>query len=288
MSKTNLQLLREIPLPDADAIAISPSGKSAVVCQPSSSKISIIDTITGEVLKTVSFSQQPIAVEFSRNGMFLYVVLARDSVVEFFTSDWREAKRIPWDAVWTKIVAGNDNGRAFVISPRGLDELDLAQSEIVRSFEYPGLKSLALNSGNLLCLVTLVTVMVFDVQNWIRTFIGPIESGAVVGIDPEGERAFVGQNGSSNVEVFDLASGDSLGSIPHNSTVTGIALTPSGSLAFVISYLGANMAVYDVSDEVKKIEDVSIGGNPRGVVVSSDGAHVYVTNGSVLKIFEVS
>lgn len=288
MSTTKSELIREIPLPDAGAIAISPSGKSAVVCQSSSAKISIIDTFTGEISKTVSFAQQPIGVEFSPNGIFLYVVLARDSIVEFFTSDWHETKRIPCAAVWTKIVAGNNSGFAYTASPQGLDELDLAKSEIVRSFAYSGLEqSLALSSGNLLCMVTAKAVIVFDSQSWASKFERAIESGWVIAIESVSARVFVGQNGNRNVEIFDLVSGDSSGSISGNVHVKDIAFTPSGSLAFVISSGGANMAVYNVGDDLKKIEDVSIGGNPRNVVVSPDGAHVYVTNGSVLKVFEV-
>lgn len=289
MSTTKLQSLPEIPLPDADAFAISPSGEFAVVCQTSSGKISIIDTRLGEILKTISFPKQPIGVEFSRNGMFLYVVCDRDSIVEFFTSDWRESKRITWTDAWTKIVAGNDGGHIYAVSPRGVDELDLARFEIVRSFAYPGINnSSALNSGNLLCLVTLEKFIVFDVKNWDKKFEKAIEGGHLVEIDPGRERAFVGQIRRKIVEILNLESGGSLGSIPGDDFVQGVALTPSGLLAFVISYVGANMAVYDVDGEAKKIEDVSIGGNPKHVVVTRDGARVYVTNGIALKVFEVS
>jgi len=289
MSTTKLQSLPDIPLPDAGAFAISPSGEFAVVCQTSSGKISIIDTRSGKILKTISFPRQPTGVEFSRNGMFLYVVLDRDAIVEFFTSDWRESKRITWTEIWTKIVADNDGGHVYAVSPRGIDELDVARLEIVRSFAYPGLRnSSALNSGNFLCVVTFEKFIVFDIQGWGAKLERKIESGSLVEIDPGRARAFVGQNLRRNVEIYDLASGDSLGSIPGNDIVQGIALTPSGSLAFVISHVDANMAVYDVGGEVKKIEDVSIGGNPKHVVVTRDGARVYVTNGIALKVFEVS
>ncbi|MFL8987275.1 hypothetical protein Q8X48_06350 [Pseudomonas sp. QLc11A] len=290
MSTTKLQFLSEIPLPDAGAFAISPSGGFAVVCQSSSSKISIIDTCSGKILKAVSFPKQPTGVEFSRNGMFLYVVLDRDSIVEFSTSDWRETKRIPWaDTIWTKIVAGNVERCAYAVSSRGVDELDFARSEIVRSFAYPGLKnSSALNSGNLLCLVALEKFIVFDVKSWDKKFEKAIEGGHLVEIDPRRERAFVGQVRRKTVEILNLETGGSLGSIPGDDFVQGVALTPSGSMAFVISHVGAKLAVYDVDGEVKKIEDVSIGGNPKNVVVTLDGTQVYVTNGIVLKVFKMS
>ncbi|MGE8337762.1 YncE family protein [Pseudomonas laurylsulfatiphila] len=289
MSTTKLQSLPEIPLPDAGAFAISPSGEFAVVCQTSSGKISIIDTRSGKILKTISFPRQPTGVEFSRNGMFLYVVLDRDAIVEFFTSDWCESKRISWTEIWTKIVADNDGGHVYAVSPRGIDELDVARLEIVRSFPYPELmNSSALKSGNLLCLVTLEKFIVFDVQSWGKKREQTIEGGHLVEIDPRGKRAFVGQNRKKIVEILNLESGDSLGSIPGDDFVQGVALTPSGLMAFVISHVDANMAVYDVVGEVKKIEDVSIGGNPKHVVVTRDGARVYVTNGIALKVFEVS
>lgn len=289
MSTTKLQSLPDIPLPDAGAFAISPSGEFAVVCQTSSGKISIIDTRSGKTLKTIFFPRQPTGVEFSRNGMFLYVVLDRHAIVEFFTSDWSESKRISWTEIWTKIVAGNEGGHVYAVSPRGIDELDVARLEIVRRFPYPELmNSSALKSGNLLCLVTLEKFIVFDVQSWDKKREQTIEGGHLVEIDPRGKRAFVGQNRKKIVEILNLESDGSLGSIPGDDFVQGVALTPSGSIAFVISHVGANMAVYDVDGEAKKIEDVSIGGNPKHVVVTRDGARVYVTNGIALKVFEVS
>lgn len=290
MSMTKSQLVRQINLPDAQDIAISPSGKSAVVCQPSSSKISIIDTSSGEILKSISFHKPPTDVAFSRNGIFLYVVLAGDSIVVFFASDWQEVKRFPWTTIDTKLVAGDKDGRAYVVSRKGLDELDLAKSEIVRSLAISEPeKSLALSSDNLhLCAVTPKSLIVIDVLGWNKKFELPIDSGWVVSLDPVGKCAFVGQNGDRNVEVFDFVSGRYLESIPGNSHVKDIAFNPSGSLAFILSSTPANMAVYSVGVEIEKIEDISIGGYPESVVVTPDGNHVYVSNGSAVKVFEVS
>jgi DNA-binding beta-propeller fold protein YncE len=258
------------------------------VCQPGSSRLSIIDAFTGTVLKVISFSQQPVSVTYSKDGMLAYVILSGHSIVEFFASDWRETKRIPYTFLESKIVTGIDNRRAYCVSNRGVHDIDVVNSTVKSHNIQSPQRSLALSPDNrLLYIVFSGGVIVFDVEKWEKAFEIRVESAERISLDPKGKRAYVGLRGFADVKVIDLSSGELVGSILSYGHVADITLDMEGLYFFILTINRANMAVYRIGDEVEKIEDVTIGSAPDCIVVAPDNRSVYVSNRSVVKKFEM-
>jgi YVTN family beta-propeller protein len=91
--------------------------------------------------------------------------------------------------------------------------------------------------------------------------------------------AYVTSNSSSHVSVIDTQTYAVVAEAEVGSDPTGVAVSKAGpkkGYAYVASYDDATVAVVRPDFTVEKLIDV--GDTPHGVVVSADGAYVYVAN----------
>ncbi len=142
------------------------------------------------------------------------------------------------------------------------------------------------NSGG--STITIIDIATNTVSGTITGFDGP--SGMV--ITPDGKTAYVNNYGASGgvgsgnattIRVVDLTTNTIVGNpITVDLAPAGLAITPDGSLVYVICYVDGNpltgtVNVINISNNtvVSKIPGFS---GPFNIVISADGKHAYVTN----------
>ena len=87
-------------------------------------------------------------------------------------------------------------------------------------------------------------------------------------------------NGPTNeVQVFDRAAGQLVGSVRVGVEPKGIVISPDGRRLYVANSRGSSVSVVD-TESLESVQTISIpgGGAPAGIDITPDGAFVYVTS----------
>lgn len=94
----------------------------------------------------------------------------------------------------------------------------------------------------------------------------------------EGNRVAVTTEGSADLVVVDVVSGEVVASIPTEQSVSHmVAVTPDGKRAFVANIGSGSMTAIDLVAR-KKLRDIATGAGAEGIAVTPDGTEVWVTN----------
>lgn len=122
------------------------------------------------------------------------------------------------------------------------------------------------------------TVSVVDVDGLAKLAEVPVQRGPVgVGLAPQG-KLWVLHRDAHAISVVDTASltVERQIALPYASQPLGLALSPLGDVAYVsLMAVGKLLKLGVATGEV--LGELSLGPSPRGVSVSHDGAHVFVT-----------
>jgi YVTN family beta-propeller protein len=112
---------------------------------------------------------------------------------------------------------------------------------------------------------------------------GFVESAVV----PALREIWISQMHNSTIHAFDLDTLEYKASFPSGGSYPKvIAVSPDGSRAYVSNWVSEDLSVIDTATRAV-LSRVKVGGTPRGLAVSSDGAFLYVarfTGGSVLRL----
>ncbi len=117
-----------------------------------------------------------------------------------------------------------------------------------------------------------------------QDFALPVDTAFKVAVSPDGQRAYVTQEGIPELEapgglaVVDLRTKKLSKFIPLPGRPSGIVLTPDGKKAYVANRT-PRMLVMDLTKEALKDSLLTINAAPSRIVISSDGGRAYLNNG---------
>lgn len=171
-------------------VAIEPYSGFAVVTDKDSSAISIIDTITNQLVKTISVGVNPVGLAFTPAGA-LYVCDANYNMVEEVNT--RTGATVAWIPVGTTPVG-------IAINPAGTLAIVVNQSSS--------------------------TVSIIDIatNTVTKTLSGDFSAPSWVAFTPSGTEAYVTNNGNNTVAVIETASQTVSTIIPVGGRPSGIAI----------------------------------------------------------------
>ncbi len=116
-------------------------------------------------------------------------------------------------------------------------------------------------------------------------FIG--RGGFRVVLSPNHQFAYVTEEASAAVEVFDVSAGESLDIVDIPPTPSGIAISPDGTRLYVGHGLGANAVSVIDTGIPALIDSISVGQTVSRLAISPDGQNLYLNNtraGHVLNV----
>lgn len=232
-------------------------GPLAYVSNERDGTITVIDTKTDSVVKTIKVGARARGIRISPDGRTIYVAVSTPSGREYNEEENRIAAI---DVESGQVVAGYDIGsdpEQLAVSHDG--KLLYASNE---------------NAG---------TASVTDVES------GRLLSTLTVGIEPEGVTispdgrwVYVTSETSNTVSVIDRQTNKVVATFLVGSRPRDAAFSPDGSRAYISAEVGTNLSVVDTTTQtvIKTIElPRGDGVKPMGVAVSIDGRKVYVANG---------
>lgn len=100
-----------------------------------------------------------------------------------------------------------------------------------------------------------------------------------VGVAKSKPIIYVGNHGSNNISVVDLASNIETGTFDIVGNPNGMAVGREGLFAYFSDYSSHKILVWDIEGEIV-VDTISVGENPASISISHDGELAFVSNGS--------
>ncbi|MCP1517210.1 DNA-binding beta-propeller fold protein YncE [Pseudomonas migulae] len=293
MSNINIKLLHDVDVGEhIHDMKISPGGKFAAVCHGNTT-VSIIDISTGLVLDTICFDGQPVALSFSEDGVYLYVVLKSDSIVEVFTGRWTKGRRVKWasDDWGAKVVAGEDCRHVYAATAGRFDKIDFENGEVVNSLPIQTLDNAFVLLNNKTAYISdSESLVALDLKSWkVSTVLESVflAYATVVTVDPARLHVYAGRNENGyGVSAVDLNTNEIVVRIAEIYHIKDMALNSTGSLAFVLDGGPKSMLVYDVVSEVEKVFEIPVG-QAEQVAITSNDKYICIRDIYHFKVFEL-
>jgi YVTN family beta-propeller protein len=216
----------------------------AYVANQGGNTVSVIDTVTNEVVDTVNIGSLPTGVAVTPDGTRAYVTnYVRDGTVSVIDTATNTI---------AATVTGLSSPYVDVVTPDGT-------KVYVASW---------VNN----------TVSVIDTEtNTITATVNIPGNPFGVAVTPDGTKVYLANYGANNVSVINTTNNSIYASVTGLSGPINIAVTPDGTKAYVTNQNGNTASVIDTATN-QIIATVNVGMNPHGVAVTPDGTKAYVTN----------
>jgi serine/threonine-protein kinase len=236
-------------------IAVAPNGKFAYVTNPGAGAITVLDTATNKVLKTIPIPEgPPQSVSFSPDGQTAYVsVYGNRSVPLVAFIDTATG------AVTANVPVDNYTPDPSTTSPDG-------------RFLYVPNHNTALSGAN---------ENVVDVIDTVsKTLVGHVAVSANphwVVFGKNNGRFYTTDHMSATVTVVSASTNTVIANIPVGETPHAAALSPDGSRLAVTSFDGNVVFLIDTATD-KMVAQIPVGRNPLDIAYSADGRFIYTAN----------
>jgi len=283
-------------------IALSPNGTRLYITNLSSNSVSVIDTVTNNVVATIPVGDSSFngvyAVAVSPDGSRAYVAnntpygVAKVFVVDTATNTVTGTISGPPDPNYLTALAFSPDGTRVYASGTTtaytgtLSVITTATNTL--SVVFDGLaapRGLAVSPDGTYIYVGTedgmtgrTAVSVIDSTTFAVTAkvtVGRYPSGLAV--SPDGSRLYVTSAVSNAVSVIDTSTNTVSTIIGGFSHPVGVAVSPDGAIVYVANHQGNSVSEIDAATN-SVIATVSVGNGPWAVRVSPDGNFVYVTN----------
>jgi YVTN family beta-propeller protein len=288
------RVIAEVPVGfDPRAVAVRPDGAVAYVANQGSDTISVVDLALAEVVAEIEVGDRPVAVSMAPTGRFAAVALLGEDRVQFVDlRTHRVLAAVP--------VADRPHGLAFTPDGRSLLVAHLLSGEVTRlpvrplrvylplAIRWLGLSGQVRMPGE---------VGHVSIPTWPN--VAPAPS---VIVSADGTRAYLPQTMANarganlrfdttvfpKVSVLDLTADRHAAeehiSLPETDQPVGLpwaAALARGDTELWVIHAGSNdLSVIDLTtpERPARRSHLTVGDNPRGVVLAPDGATAYVNN----------
>lgn len=248
-------------------VAVSPDGKTAVVCnygEKPESTLTVIDLEEKRPIKTISLGEYkaPHGIEFLPDGERVIATVERSkAVVVVNIKAGKVEKAIETGDLSCHMIATTPDGHLGFAASIGSD-----------------------------------AVSVLDMKKGIQIKTIKTDAGAEgIASTPNGKEVWVTNREGNTVSVIDVKTLEVTKTIPSESFPIRIKFTPDGKYALVSNARSGDVAVFDtktkkeirrISMEVKAKEDIKgrtfkeFGASPTpvGILVTPDGSHAFIAN----------
>lgn len=254
------------------------------ITQLDNQRLSRINLPTLGEAASVAVGLVPTDVAFNRAGTRAYVANQFSQtigVVDVATNTQTSTIAVTGDAF--EVIPNADDSRLYVVTNADrLYEIDRASRDVLRSVALAGTgQSLAWHpNGELLYVSTFSggTALEVDTRTMtvLRTFVTGGKAQEVV-VSDDGSELFVADQDLKKVDVFSLASGNRVASIPVPGNPWSMAMTPDQQQLYVGLVFQGEVVVIDRADR-SVVRRIVTGGIPRRIVFNKQGTVAVVAN----------
>jgi YVTN family beta-propeller protein len=216
----------------------------AYVTNAGSNDVSVIDTVSQQVLATIPVGENPMNVAFTPDGTQAYVVNAGSNEVSVIDTSKRQVVAIIPVGQWPCDVAFTPNGTWAYVTNADDNNVSVINTAAIQQ--------------------VMATISV-----------GKRSIG--VEFTPDGTQAYVVDLESNDVSVIDTAIQQMITTIPVGEHPMGVAFTPNGTHAYVVNHGSNNVSVIHTAPQWV-FATIPVGQTPFDIAFTPDGTWAYVTN----------
>jgi YVTN family beta-propeller protein len=259
-------VIADVPVgPRPYGVVVSPDGRWLYVAEQGIDRLAIVDTASLEIVHTLPVADRPSGLAMADHGHTLYLSHLLENTITVVSLSWPE--------VYLPLIL---KGGAAGGSP-GAEAASGSSTSSRTQFSVPQPVS--------------STLSLFPASNLLQSVV----------LSPDGRRAYVPHTRSNSdnqnltfettvsplVSLIDVATGQhlwgqqlDLGSLdpPGVGLPFDAALTPDGSELWVVNAASNDLSVITLPGTPSLAAHIEVGDNPRGIVISPDGARAYVNN----------
>ncbi|MET9230621.1 beta-propeller fold lactonase family protein [Lentzea sp. NPDC003310] len=225
--------------------AVAFDGTRGYVTNSQQNTLTVIDTPTNTVDRSIPVGTHPAGVAVAPGGGFAYVTNYLDGTVSVVDTATLTV---------TATVSVGSNADGVVVTRDG--------SAVYVTHDVPG-------PGKVSVIDTTANAVVATI---------PVGNAATaIAASADGTRMYVVNKGSDSVSAIDVASRTVVGTAAVGFTPHGIALTPNGTRAYVTNSEFDSVSVVDLTT-MTELQKIVVGDRPISVALTPDGASAYVTN----------
>ena len=216
---------------------------NAYVANSANGTVSVINTATNTVTKTLTVGANPYAVTLTPNGAFAYITNGNSGSVSIINTSSNTV---------TGTIGVGTNPYGIATSPDGT-------------------KVYVTNNGS-------NTVSVINTAT--NTVIATVAVGTHprrINITPDGTRLYVSNNVSNTVSVINTADNTVVATVAVGISPLSIAVSLDGSKVYVASSSTASVGVINTATNTV-VSTIGVGNTPFGVSLSPDGTKLFVVN----------
>jgi gliding motility-associated-like protein len=252
-----------------------------------SGTVSVVNTVTNNVVATISLGYPSGSVSVSADGSRVYIANTEAnnlSVISTATNTVIATIPVGDEANW---VAANHAGtKVYVAVPGAIKTIDAATNAVVGTIPAVGVNCVAIDAADGFIYTASNTtpglVQKVDVVN--NVVVGSATVGSLpwsVTISPDGTRLYSTNAGSNDVTVIDAAIMVPIATIPVGNLPTAAAVSLDGKTVWVSNNGGNTISVIDATTNMVT-GAITCGAIPFGSNVSADGKVLYVNVSNTL------
>jgi YVTN family beta-propeller protein len=224
----------------------SPDGRFVYVTNTDEGSVSIIDTMTWEVVSTIVDIPEPHDGELTPDGRYLYLASSGDNTMTVVDTNLRQiVQTFPVGSKPRGVAVGGSNGETAYVTNKGdgtLSVIDVPAGEVVATYPVgAGAHAIRVSPNSQTAYIALSkedTIAVVDVVT--GAVINTIPVGNLpeqIDLSQDGRWLFASNNGEATVSIIDLMLGEVVQTIPVGAGAYGIqAVTISTSVGTVPSF----------------------------------------------------
>lgn len=247
-----------------NGVGITPNGRFAYIANNGGTTVSVIDTATNTVIKTMTGFSQPYTITMNALGTKAYITNSNSTTISIVDTGSNTI---------TGTITGFDGPSGMVITPDGT-------TAYVNNYGGPD----GVQSGN----GTTVRVVNLNTDTIVGSPIYVSLAPAALAITPDGAYVYVanyvdGNPGTGTVSIIRTSTNTVVKTIMGFSGPFTIAITPDGSKAYVANFgsnnfdpCGTTVSVIDIRSNTVT-NTIPLGLQPSGLAITPDGSSVYVT-----------
>ncbi|MCC7028406.1 MAG: beta-propeller fold lactonase family protein, partial [Saprospiraceae bacterium] len=257
----------------------------AYIANGQSNNVSVINTITNNIVATIPVGDFPYGVSVNPDGPLAYITnYGSDNVSVINTLTNTVIATIPVGSAPIGVSVSPDGTRAYInnLGSDNVSVINTASNTVVATIPVgtspfgvtvspDGTKAYITNgnSANVSVINTISNTVIATIP------VGILPQG--ISISPDGTKIYIAITSSDNVSVINTLTNSVIANISVGSEPVGVSLNPDGTRAYITNILSNNVSVINTLTNTV-IATIPVGAQPIGVSVSPDGILVYITN----------
>lgn len=268
---------------NSNAYAVGPK---AYVANTQDNTVSVIDTSTNQVIKTISVPDNPEGMAITLNDKIVYVSSNSESSVSLIDTNSDGISYAIDVASGSPNLVITPDGSELIATQPSMDDMaiiDTATNKTVGKVSMPGVTAVAVDPSGEYAFANSQyfkhpSLNEFTIATNAMLFpIPTTDMSLAMSFSPDSKWLYYTLNGKDMLYVLDIFAKNIIAQIPVGAAPYDVTFTHNGKMGLVVSQGDGTLVLFNPNDN-SIISKIKVGSNPHWIAVSLDDSKAYVTN----------